>query len=256
MNERNIAIIEDEKPASRLLVSMLSKLRPAWKIEVVSGSVSGSVKWFSENDEPDLLFLDIQLSDGNSFVFLEQVQPSCPIIFTTAYDEYAIRAFSVNSIDYLLKPFDEKRLEEAILKFESVTPRYDSNETIIDALKSIVSKEKKYRTRFLIAGSNGVSETLQVDQVAYFYSVNRISFAVCKNGSERVVDLSLDRLAEQLDPDRFFRANRQYILNIDSIKRMEPFFGGKLSVSVIPPSSEKITVSKEKIALFKQWLNY
>lgn len=256
MNKLNVAVIEDEKPASRLLISMLSRLRPDWNVKHISGSVSGSVKWFSENDEPGLMFLDIHLSDGDSFAFLERVKPSCPVIFTTAYDEYAIRAFSVNSIDYLLKPFDEKRLEDSVLKFESLHITNQPSDIIIDALKSINTKEKRYRTRFLINAGSNSSETLQVEDIAYFYSVNRISFAICKNGAERVVDLSLDKLGEQLEPDRFFRVNRQFILNIDSIKRIEPYFGGKLAVSVTPHSPENITVSKEKVPGFKYWLNF
>ena len=178
MNDKlRVAIIEDEKPAARLLVSMLADIRPEWSVEVVSGSVSGAVRWFEEHEEPDILFLDIQLNDGNSFLFLEKISPSCPVIFTTAYDEYAIRAFSVNSIDYLLKPFDEKRLEEAIEKYESVTSRHPESDVLIDALKSINSKEKRYRTRFLINKGSKL-EPLSVDDIAYFYSVNKITFAV------------------------------------------------------------------------------
>ncbi len=256
MTKYKVVIIEDEKPASRLLVSMLSKIRPLWSVQVISDSVAGAIRWFNENDTPDLLFLDIQLSDGNSFTFLEDQKPTCPIIFTTAYDEYAIEAFKVNSIDYLLKPFDESRLTEAIVKFESSNSSYLSSEAIINALRSLSTDNKKYRTRFLISGCNDRFETLQVEDIAYFYSVNRISFAVCKDNKERVINLSLDRLSEQLDPDRFFRANRQFILNIDAVRHIETYFGGKLTVIVEPKSSEKILVSREKATAFRQWLDY
>ena len=235
--------------------SMLSELRPDWNVKVIAGSVSGAVKWFHENKEPDLMLLDIQLSDGNSFLFLEEIKPHCPVIFTTAYDEYAIRAFSVNSIDYLLKPFDEQRLEEAIKKFESLKNFIPPADELIEALKSISTKKKKYRTRFLVNGANK-SEMLHVDDIAYFYSLNKITFAVTKSAEEAIIDLPLDKLEQQLNPDSFFRANRQFILNIESIRKIEPYFGGKISVTVMPKTQEVITVSKENAARFKQWLNY
>ena len=179
------------------------------------------------------------------------------VIFTTAYDQYAIRAFSVNSIDYLLKPIDEKRLLEAILKYESIIgkqqSRPENNLQLI--LESLQHPEKRYRSRFLIPG-NEKSYTLDVADIAYFYSENKITFAVTFTGQEHLIDLSLNKLSEQLNPDRFFRANRQILLSIQAITHIEPYFNGKIVVFVKPPHNSQITISEEKISQFKQWLNY
>ncbi|MEG1623231.1 MAG: LytTR family DNA-binding domain-containing protein [Alistipes sp.] len=253
MNKLRIVIIEDEIPAARLLCSMVSRLRPTWEITALPGSVEEAVAWFATNPHPDLIFLDIQLSDGNSFDFLSRAQPTSVVIFTTAYDQYAIRAFSVNSIDYILKPIDESRLLEAILKFEALTTKPDAY--LDNILSSLQRGEKQFRTRFLIAGIDQ-SWMLQVSEVAYFYCENKVTFAVTHAGTEHSVDLSLDRLTEQLDPDQFFRANRQILLCISAVKRIEPYFNGKVIVHISPSNKDRITISKEKIASFKSWLNF
>lgn len=257
MNKLRVAILEDEVPAARLLHSMIRRLRPDWEITVLPGNIEEAVKWFCENPHPDLLFLDIQLSDGNSFDFLSSACPSSIVIFTTAYDQYAVRAFSVNSIDYLLKPIDEKRLLEAIVKYESLIGNNarQPDDYLNTILESLQSREKRYRTRFLILGSDRFL-TLEVADIAYFYSENKVTFAVTFAGQEHIVDLSLNKLAEQLDPDRFFRANRQLLLCIHSITHIEPYFNGKVVVFVKPPFKNQITVSEEKITAFKLWLNY
>lgn len=256
MNRLRVAIVEDEIPAARLLRTLIARLRPAWEIEVLPGSVEEAVQWFAANRHPDLLFLDIQLADGTSFELLSQARPSSAVVFTTAYDEYAVRAFSVSSIDYILKPVDEERLAEAIARYEELRGRMlppdDYLETLLDALQR---REKRFRTRFLIAGADRFL-TLPVEDVAYFYSENKVTTAVTFAGRNHVVDLPLSRLEEQLDPDRFFRANRQVLLSVRAIDRLEPYFNGKVSVTVHPPHKERITVSEERVPLFKAWLNY
>lgn len=257
MNRLRVVIIEDEIPAARLLYSMVVRLRPQWDVTVLPGNVEEATMWFSQNEVPDLIFLDIQLSDGTSFDLLSSVRPSSAIIFTTAYDQYAIRAFSVNSIDYILKPVDENRLSEAIVKYETLTCKHgglveDYLETVLGSLRR---EEKRYRTRFLISGVDRFW-TLQVADVAYFYSENKVTFAVTHSATQHAVDLPLDKLCEQLDPDRFFRANRQILLSVNSIERIEPYFNGKIVVHVKPPHEDQITISKEKIPLFKLWLNF
>lgn len=256
MNKMHVAIIEDEVPAARLLHSLLVRLRPDWEITVLPGNVEEAAQWFAENPHPDLLFLDIHLSDGTSFELLSQVNPTSAVIFTTAYDEYAIRAFSVNSIDYILKPVDEQRLAEAIRKYETLTGTQARPDDYLDALLDALQlREKRYRTRFLIAGTDKF-RTLQVDDIAYFYSENKVTTAVTRSGGEHIVDIPLSRLEEQLDPDRFFRANRQVLLCVGAIAHIEPYFNGKISVSVRPPHKDKITISEEKVTAFKTWLNY
>lgn len=257
MNKIHAVIIENEVPAARLLHSMIKALRPGWEITLLPGNVEKSVKWFGEHPHPDLIFLDIQLSDGDSFHFLSEAKPTSTIIFTTAYDEYAIRAFSVNSIDYILKPVDEKRLLEAIIKYETLTHKRDVQpEDYLDTiLESLQRKEKRYRSRFLIYGADKFW-TLQVSDIAYFYSENKVTFAVTHTDKEHIVDLPLNKLEEQLDPDRFFRANRQVLLSITAIIHVEPYFNGKIVIRVKPPHKIKITVSEEKISSFKLWLNF
>lgn len=209
MNDRiKAVIIEDEIPAARLLRSLVVSLRPDWDVEVIPGNIEDASAWFRRNPFPDVMFLDIQLSDGTSFDLLAREKPDSAIIFTTAYDEYAVRAFSVESIDYILKP-------EA--------GRYIS---------------------------------LRVEDIAYFYTENKTSLAVTSSGQTHVVDMSLSRLEEQLDPDMFFRANRQVLVGFRSIAGIEPYFNGKLAVKVNPPFRDNITVSEEKVTQFKMWLDY
>lgn len=259
MNKITVAIIEDEYPAARLLNNILSELRPDWEILLLPGNIEESVEWYANHPHPALLFLDIQLTDGNSFLFIEQAKPESMIVFTTAYDEYAVRAFSVNSIDYLLKPIHRERLLETIHKFEHLDSRYlqqpDQQNQMLEVLQSLSSPDKKYRTRFLISAGDRLF-TLQVGDVAYFYSENRITFAVTNQNKEYTIDLSLDKLGEQLEPDLFFRANRQTILSVGCIQRIEPYFQNKVVVCVVPAFKEKILVSREKITAFKLWLNY
>ena len=188
------------------------------------------------------------------------------IVFTTAYDEYAVRAFTVNSIDYLLKPIHEERLLQAILRFEGLSKNYIHDfkaesrmmevlQQLAVAQESSLSAAKKYRTRFLISSGEKLL-TLQVSDIAYFYSENKLTFAVTHKNREYLIDLALDRLYEQLDPDRFFRTNRQTLVCIDAIQRIESYFLGKAVVHVLPPFKDKIIVSKDKMASFRMWLNY
>lgn len=262
MNESrkiHAAVIEDEYPAARLLSNMLSSLRPEWEITLLPSTVEDSVKWFAENPHPDVLFLDIQLTDGISFLFLEQAQPQSMVIFTTAYDEYAVRAFTVNSIDYLLKPIHEDRLLAAISKFERLSPytirEFNYQLDISELMKTLANRETPhYRTRFLIASGRHFY-TVQVENIAYFYSENKMTFAVTSDGKRHMVDLSLGKLEEQLDSRRFFRVNRQFILSADSIKCIEPYNGSKLNIRVNPPFAGAVPVSREKITSLKMWLN-
>lgn len=258
MSNLKAVIIEDEVPAARLLCSTVSKLRPDWQVTVLPGSVEEAIAWFAANPHPEIIFLDIQLADGNSFDFIREAKPSSTIIFTTAYDEYAIRAFSVNSIDYILKPVDADRLLEAIVKYEAQQSKVGNvrPDAYLDSiLDSLQNRTKRYRTRFLIAGVDKF-RTLQVSDIAYFYSENKLTTAVTISGDEHIVDLPLSKLADQLDPDQFFRANRQMLICVKAIVSVEPYFNGKVIVAVRPPYRGKVLVSEEKITAFKQWLNF
>lgn len=259
MNKVRAVIIEDELPAARLLNRMLQSVRPEWEVVVLPGTIEDAGKWFAEHPHPDILFLDIQLTDGLSFMFIEQARPQSMIVFTTAYDEYAVRAFTVNSIDYLLKPIHQERLVDAIQKFERLSGmnREPMNQLLglEQLLKSLAEgKEKTYRTRFLISGAKRFY-TIQVDDIAYFHSEEKITFAVTKDRKAHIIDLPLSRLEEQLDGKRFFRVNRQFILSADCIRNVQNYFNGKVVVDVFPESKEMILVSREKLSALKAWLN-
>lgn len=258
------AIIEDEIPAARLLNRMLEELRPQWEILVLPGNIEEAVEWFDTHPHPDILFLDIQLMDGNSFLFIERACPKSVIVFTTAFDSYAVRAFTVNSIDYLLKPIHRERLADTLDKFEALhanrhveasVEEPSRQDEMLEVLRTLSAPVKRYRTRFLIAVGERLV-TLQIDEVAYFYSENRVTFAVTRQRKEYIVDFSLDKLVEQLDPDVFFRTNRQTLVCVDAIRKIEPYFQNKIVVDVVPPFKDKILVSREKITSFKVWLNY
>lgn len=219
-----------------------------------------AVQWFAGHPHPDILFLDIQLTDGLSFYFIEQARPESMIVFTTAYDEYAVRAFTVNSIDYLLKPIHRERLADAIQKFERLTaPRIHELNSRLDMQELIQAladrNTRRYRTRFLISGPRSLY-TLNVDEVCYFYSEEKITFAVTADRRTHIIDLPLAKLKEQLDPQQFFRVNRQYILSAPCIRDIEPYFNGKVVVHVVPATDSPIQVSREKVAALKMWLNY
>ncbi|MGM9712537.1 MAG: LytR/AlgR family response regulator transcription factor [Prevotella sp.] len=250
-------IIEDEIPSARLLLSMLSLLRPEWETTLVSGNVEEAVAWFSSHPHPDIIFLDIHLSDGNAFDFLSAAKPSSSVIFTTAYDEYAIRAFSVNSIDYILKPVDEQRLSDAVRKYEQLFERqwHATGEYLQTLLDTLGSPAHKYRQRFLIS-SNEAYRSLQVDSIAYFYSEEKVTFAVTPSGKEHVIGLSLNKLEEQLDPSQFFRVNRQMIVNIDAVECAVPLFKGRMKVKVNPPFKSDILVSEGRASFFRLWLDF
>ena len=222
MNKIKAAIIEDEVPAARLLHEMIQSLRPDWEVMILPGTIEESVEWFHVNPHPELLFLDIQLTDGNSFMLIEQARP--------------------DSMKYIRDFNRESRILEVL-------------ESLSDTQKLPVVENKKYRTRFLISSGNKLF-TLAVSDVAYFYSENKLTFVVTKNNREYVLDFALDKLCEQLNPDVFFRTNRQTLVSVDAIQRIEPYFLGKAVVHVLPPFKDKIIVSKDKIAAFKVWLNY
>jgi len=253
-----VVIIEDEQHNCKLLTGMINKLRPNWEIQVCIESVKQSIEWFSNNEHPDLIFMDIQLTDGVCFSIFDKINIESMIIFTTAYDEYAIQAFKVNSIDYLLKPISEEKLSVAINKAEKVIsyfeieengkPDYDS---LLQALKTGV---KSYRKRFLISGASSFFK-IETKDIAYFYTTSRITFAVTFQAKEHIVDLTMEKLEEQLDPEVFFRANRSQIVNIESIQKFESFFGGKLSVRLVYPFKESVIISRLKATEFKNWLN-
>lgn len=252
----SVLIVEDEIPTQRLMKDLIERVRPQWNVVDATEGVEETVDWLKNNAQPDLIFLDIQLSDGVSFEIFDHIQVSSFIIFTTAYDEYALQAFKVNSIDYLLKPMKLDDLEAAIIKFEkfsSTSHSLESNE--IKALATAVSEGKQsYRERILVPLVDGYLK-LNINDIAWFHSSQKVTTAYTLQGNPHILDVTLERLENELNPKKFFRGNRQFILNIGAIHRIENWFNGKLVIKTQPESSEKIVVSRERARSFKEWLN-
>jgi DNA-binding LytR/AlgR family response regulator len=256
-SKNTVLIVEDELPTQRLLKKMIEELRPSWDIVAATSSVEETVEWLENNPHPYLVFMDVQLADGLSFEIFDKIKVESFIVFTTAYDEYAIKAFKVSSIDYLLKPIRAEQLESAIQKFErikaAVSPQIDISE--LRDLSSLIKEGRlPYRNRILVPVSDGFLK-LNIADVAYFQSSQKVTTAITHSGKPHIIDMTLEKLEEELDPQCFFRANRQFILHIEAIQRIETWFNGKLVVKTKPDAHEKIVISREKARIFKEWLN-
>lgn len=252
MMTSRILIIEDEIPNAERLVRLLGKVRPNAEIVAVIESVAESVEWFNENEQPDVVMMDIRLSDGLSFEIFEKAEVLSPVIFTTAYDEYAVKAFRYNSVFYLLKPIEQDELNMAIEKLEAKTI-VKIDRTLMETLLTSL-KPQGYRNRFLISYRDSY-KTVLVDDIMYFYSEFKMTKARLANGEEEIIPETLEELEQQLDTKLFFRANRQYIININSILQISNYFKGKLKVK-LKKSDEAIIISREKSAQFKSWIGY
>lgn len=249
-----VLIIEDEKPAARRLQRMLSKLEI--ETETMLHSVAEAVEWFNSNSHPDLIFLDIQLSDGLSFEIFEHVDVNSSIIFTTAYDEFALKAFKLNSIDYLLKPIDEEELEAAVKKFRD---RQENTQNIkVKDLKSLLqlsSERNNYKTRYTAQVGQHL-KLVDVKDIACFYSENKSSYIHCNNGRNYPVDASLETLEQELDPGKFFRINRKCIVNISAIRDIITYTNSRLEIRLENFKEFQLIVSRERVKDFKIWLNH
>lgn len=246
-------IIEDEALAAQSLENLILEVDSSIEIAAVLQSIDESVIWFKENTMPDLVFMDIHLADGSSFSIFDEVDITCPIIFTTAYDEYALKAFQVNSIDYLLKPINKEDLQRAITKYKNFSSsNQGNNDALANLLASIKEDKKAKRTHFLIPSKDKLIP-LPVSDIAYIYIETGIVKAVGCDQQSFVLDQPLDILMEELDNYKFFRANRQYIIAHNAIEDISLWFGGKLSVNMVVPTPDKIIVSKAKLSEFKKW---
>ncbi|WP_343560224.1 LytTR family DNA-binding domain-containing protein [Sphingobacterium sp.] len=253
MSIANVLIIEDEKLNADRLKRLLKEIKPSIQILDVLDNIADSISWFQNNESPDLVMMDIRLSDGLSFEILESIQIDCPIIFTTAFDEYAVRAFKFNSIDYLLKPVEKKELENALVKLDNLKLQQIGSDPIQGLLDFIYPKD--FRTRFLLPFKDGY-KTIQVEDIQYFYSEFKLTHAKLKCAAVEIVPQTLEELEQQLNPKVFFRANRQFIIHIDAIKRLHNHFNGKLKVEIKQSEDVEILVSREKAQLLKNWLDY
>lgn len=252
----NVLIIEDETAASKRLKSLLLKINPDMAIQAVIDSIDDAVEWLTNNDEPDIIFADIQLSDGICFDIFRKVQPRCAVIFTTAFDEYAVEAFKVNSIDYLLKPVHLEDLRKSIDKFHAMKRVFGSGGK--DKLQSLLTLldqgEKEFKTRFLVKSGQTMRPILTQD-IAYFLIESQLVFLIDKNGNRFLVEYSLDDLETLLDPEGFFRINRQMIVSLGAVSAIHPYFNSRLKLDLHPPSKIEILVSRMKVSDFKHWLD-
>ncbi len=250
-------IVEDEILAADRLKKLLYEIDPQIEILDVLDSIEATVNWFKNNKDPQLIFLDIQLADGRSFEIFEHIKVQSPVIFTTAYDEYAIKAFKLNSIDYLLKPVKIDELRESIKKFKSIKEYFsesDLQSKIFSVLSNIKDETKSFKNRFLVNKGDSLVP-ISTNEIAYFYAEEKENFLITFAGQRYFVNYSLDSLEERLDPVAFFRVNRQFILSAEAIIKVHNYFNYKLKIEVKPIIDKEIIISRAKTSEFKNWLN-
>lgn len=248
----NVLIIEDEKLAADDLIELLHSYDSSITVLAVLDSVKSSIEWLTHNS-CDLIFLDIQLSDDISFSIFKKINVQTPVIFCTAYDQYAIRAFTLNSIDYLLKPIDFSRLSAALTKFQTLQQpaKQPDISMLLDAMRNM---QVNYQKRFSVHSGEQIISIPTTD-IAYFYAQHRYVILFTKTNEQYIIDYTLDKLEQVLDPDVFFRINRQFILSFQSIKSMLPYTKGRIKIEVEPSCKEETIVSIDRASRFKDWLN-
>ena len=250
-----VLIIEDEAPAFRRLEKILKEIDSSIDILEVFDSIEDTVSWLKNHSAPELIFMDIQISDGVSFQIFDKAEVKSPVIFTTAFDDYMLKAFKVNSIDYLLKPIKKEELETALNKYKNL--HHSKKEPSIDlseVLGQINFSGTKYKSRFLVKQGDKML-AIKTDDIVCFQSRHSVVHIMTKSEKSYLSDFTLDELIGQLDPDFFFRSNRQFIVNVDFIKTVHKYFKGKLLVELNHFNGDEIIVSTEKATSFKQWLD-
>ncbi|RMA64708.1 LytR/AlgR family response regulator transcription factor [Ulvibacter antarcticus] len=249
----NVLIIEDERPSARRLQRMLEKLNVT--VNVMLHSVEESLEWFHNNPHPDLIFLDIQLSDGLSFEIFDTVEVKSSIIFTTAFDEYALQAFKLNSIDYLLKPIDEEELEAAVTKYQRLKPQSQNLQLNFDDIKKLLINpvEREYKKRFTTKIGQHI-KMIAVDEIECFYSENKGTYAHTIDGRDYLLDTTLEQLEEELSPEYFFRISRKYYVSINAIKDIISYTNSRLQLKLNSYKEQEVIVARERVKDFKLWL--
>lgn len=249
----NVIIIEDEKPSARRLQRMLANLQI--ETDILLHSVEESIAWFTENPHPDLIFLDIQLSDGLSFEIFEALEINSAVIFTTAYDAYALQAFKLNSIDYLLKPIDEDDLAKAVAKYKTRLP---SQKPVVvdfdDIRKMLVSPlDRTYKKRFSVKIGQHL-KLIVADDIECFYSENKGTYAYTNDGRSYLLDVSLEQLEPDLEPQVFFRVSRKFYVNVEAIKDMISYTNSRIQIKLKTFNEHDIIVARERVKDFREWL--
>jgi two-component system LytT family response regulator len=257
----NVLIIEDESATARRLQKLLSETDPSIKVLATLESIAQTVNWLATNGEPDLMFMDINLSDGLSFGVFTEIEVNCPVIFTTAYDQYAIQAFKVNSIDYLLKPINKEGLAESLRKYYKLKPQKPEEETSAGLSKLDIAKlavalgmqKPDYLKRFVVRYGE-VIKAIEIKDVAYFYSDEKMVFMTLREGKSYPVDFTIDHLEKRLNPKEFFRINRKFLINYYSIEKMISYSKSRIRITLNPPCELEAISSTERSGEFKEWL--
>ncbi len=245
-----LIIVEDEQLAAERLMTMLKKYDPSVEVIACLESIEDTVRFLKSHSHPDLLLLDIHLSDGHSFEIFKQVSYNGPVIFTTAYDIYALEAFKLLSIDYILKPITQDALAAALNKFKSLSLTFNAAQ-LRSTMPSM--QEHRYKKRFL----GKVGQRLffiDINEIAFFQADNKIVYLVDRSGTRYIVEHTMEKLEEQLDPRQFFRLNRKFIVSIQAIQQVKPYFNSRLKLSVLgAPQQEEMVISRDRVAEFRQW---
>lgn len=251
-----VVIIEDEISASNRLKRHLQNIDSSIEVLTVLESIEDAIEWLSNNEEPNLIFMDIQLSDGLSFEIFDEIKIDCPVIFTTAYNEYAVKAFKVNSIDYLLKPIDPKELGASLQKYYQLNQmsKYNTEIDLKPLMQALKIDKRKYKSRFLIKKGKSLI-VLPIDTISYFCIQNQLVYAVTQDGSKHLIDFPLDEIEDMIDPSCFFRINRQMIVAVDSIITINDYFNSRLKLTLKSAPNSDTIVSREKVTDFKKWLD-
>ena len=249
----NVIIIEDEKPSARRLDRMLQSYDI--KVNAMLHSVEESLAWFQVNKHPDLIFLDIQLSDGLSFEIFDKIEVKSAIIFTTAYDEYALQAFKLNSIDYLLKPIDSEELEKAVIKYRERIPERKNVSLDFEDIKKLLINplEREYKKRFTVKVGQHL-KMITIDTIECFYSQNKGTYIHTTDNRDYLIDLTLEELENELEPQTFFRVSRKFYVNINAIKDMVSYTNSRLQIKLSSFNEHEVIVSRERVRDFKDWL--
>jgi two-component system response regulator LytT len=254
-----IFIIEDEDLAVKKIRKTLHSINPEFEIAGTADSIASSVEWLKQNPQPDLILMDIELSDGQSFQIFNLTEVKSPVIFTTSYDEFALKAFKVNSVDYLLKPVQKDELESALQKLKTLKQTFSSAaqndiniSTLVKELQQTL-QTKEYRKRFLVKHLQKLI-SVEVDTISYFFSDERVSFFKTNDDKKYMIDYTIDEIENMVDPSQYFRINRAFLVSVKSIDQISDYFGNRLKLALKPAIDKEVLVSREKVTEFKGWM--
>jgi two-component system response regulator LytT len=257
-----ILIVEDEDLAVKKIQKTLAAVDSEAEVVGITDSIKATVEWLQNNEQPDLILMDIELADGQSFEIFNLLEVKSPVVFTTSYDEYALKAFKVNSIDYLLKPVQKDELHNALEKYRKMKESYSSKtadegrDTTLDTLVKELQKKlqpKEYRKRFLVKHAQKLV-SVEIGEIAYFFSDGRLNFFKTTDNRKFVVDYTMDELEDMLDPQEFFRISRSFYVSVGSIDKIDDYFGNRLILQLKPSVDKEALVSREKVTDFKKWM--